>query len=171
MLCRPNLWRVLKFVTVLAWLCQRVCSDRRSCVAGSAAVHSRIGSRSRASRVESTIVLAGSRCRTRSVMRLCGVCFVVVVMVLLPLFADGRVSDNMFFFIAAWVLFERVNGQGKTDIRGGFAPVCAMPQVAVRAKILFFCAWGRALDSADDGLLISSSRRAANSRRHGARTF
>lgn len=34
--------------------------------------------------VGSTIVLAGSRCRTRSVMRLCGVCFVVVVMVLLP---------------------------------------------------------------------------------------
>ena len=64
----------------------------------------------------------------------------------------------MFFFIAAWVLFERVNGQGKTDIRGGFAPVCAMPQIAVRAKILFFCAWGRALDSADDGLSVISAR-------------
>ena len=34
--------------------------------------------------VGSTVVLAGSRYRARSVMRLCGVCFVVVVMVLLP---------------------------------------------------------------------------------------
>lgn len=78
--------------------------------------------------VGSTVVLAGSRYRARSVMRLCDVCFVVVVMVLLPcmtdlillpLFACGAYPIT-FFFIAAWVLFKRVNGQGKTDIRGRY---------------------------------------------------
>ena len=40
----------------------------------------------------------------------------------------------------------------------GIVSVYAMLRVAVRAKILFFCAYGRALDSADDGLSIISAR-------------
>lgn len=78
-------------------------------------------------------------------MRLCGVCFVVVVMVLLPLFADGRVSDNMFFFIAAWVLFERVNGQGKTDIRGRYCGRLRVAAARYRGKDLVLLRMGQSI--------------------------
>ena len=88
----------------------------------------------------------------------CGHGFVAVHdLVLWSLFADGRVSF--------WRIFYRVGlfGRGRTDrarqiFAVGIAAVCASPRLATGAKILFFCAWGRALDSVDDGLSIISAR-------------
>ena len=75
----------------------------------------------------------------------CGHGFVAVHdLVLWSLFADGAYPITCFF-IAAWVLFERVNGQGKTDICGRYCGRLRVAAARYRGKDLVLLRMGQSI--------------------------